>query len=90
MITINGIASTSAVGMNPTLSPGTGIAPWIIGIVLVGLLVWAVAEVTRNKTFGLIPKVALILLALLAPVVGPLITIAVVRAATKHPSQVMA
>lgn len=83
MITING----ATIAANPVLPPWTGLAPWIVSAVLVALLIWAIVEVIRNDTFSLVLKVAFVLLALVVPFIGPIITIGVARSDSRRPRQ---
>lgn len=64
---------------NPTLPMTWGIGSWVTGIIHVALVVWAVVEVVRAGHMNMWVRVALGLLALVMPVLGPLLAILAVR-----------
>lgn len=67
-------------GMNPMLSGSwIPLAWWVIPIVHAGLIIWAIVELARNRSLDLAPKIAFAVLIVLAPFVGSILTIVLVR-----------
>lgn len=67
----------------PTLPLWTQVPLWAAAVVLLGLMLWGVYEVTRSEDFGLLGKLALIVLVIVVPFIGPIASIVMVRAVAR-------
>ncbi|TDS87370.1 hypothetical protein EV640_101153 [Nesterenkonia aurantiaca] len=74
------VKSSTIVGLNPVInSSWIDIAWWGIPIAYATALLWAAVELVRNQSLDLAPKIAFAFLMVLAPFIGSVLTILLVR-----------
>ncbi|MGJ9373474.1 hypothetical protein [Nesterenkonia sp. CF4.4] len=67
-------------GLNPTItSSWIDIAWWAIPVLYASLVIWAAVELVRNRSLDFAPKIAFAFLLVLAPFIGSILTILLVR-----------
>ena len=76
------------IGINPAITASwIDIAWWVIPIVYAALILWAVVELVRNSSLDIAPKIAFAFLVVLAPFLGALLTILLVRTHARPSNQ---
>lgn len=80
--------SLAVVGLNPSItSSWIDIAWWVIPLAYVTALLWAAVELVRNQSLDLAPKIAFALPMVLAPFIGSILTILLVRTHARPSAQ---
>lgn len=83
-------ATSTFLGLNPQLSSSwIDIAWWVIPIVYAALIIWALVELVRNDSLEMVPKIAFAFLLVVAPFIGSILTIVLVRTHAKKPRHSM-
>lgn len=80
--------SPGMLALNPVIdSSWIDIAWWGIPIAYATALLWAAVELVRNQSLDLAPKIAFALLLVLAPFIGSVLTILLVRTHARPSAQ---
>jgi len=73
------LANYAIQSANPILPSWIDVLWWVIPIAYLALVIWAIVELVRNKSLDIAPKLAFAFLIILAPFIGSILTILLVR-----------
>lgn len=72
---------------NPIVPTTFEVLFWVIPAAYLALVIWAIVELVRNKSLDIAPKLAFAFLIILAPFIGSILTILLVRSHANSSAQ---